>query len=57
MGFVPGKKLIFNWEMVLGFFGVFFVYLQAENTYNIKKKRHTIAFKIYIRSGRLKAQP
>lgn len=56
MGFVPGKKLIFNWEMVLGFFGVFFVYLQAENTYNIKKK-DTIAFKIYIRSGRLKAQP
>lgn len=55
MGFVPGKKLIFNWEMVLGFW-VFFVYLQAENTYNIKKG-HTIAFKIYIRSGRLKAQP
>lgn len=27
--------------MVLGFFGVFFVYLQAENTYYIKKKKDT----------------
>lgn len=40
--------------MVLGFFGFFFVYLQAENTYNIKKKDTQLPLRFTLDQEKIK---